>query len=75
MSRGTCYYCGEDLDFIECPECGGQGFTGEHDCGEDTCACADPQPNVDCDICHGDGGWYEAHEHREAARPSDGGGR
>lgn len=28
-----------------------------HDCGEDSCCCLDPQPNVICDTCDGKGYW------------------
>ena len=46
-----CARCGSSLDFVECGNCD-DGFTG-HDCGEDSCCCADPCNNVVCDICHG----------------------
>lgn len=60
----------EDEDEITdelCPVCGGlmfwrpcaycvDGFSG-HDCGEDSCCCADPEDNVICDVCHGAGGF------------------
>jgi hypothetical protein len=38
-----------------CWKCGGEGFS-HHDCGEDCCCCANPEPNVKCDICNGEGG-------------------
>lgn len=41
----------EDVD--TCSVCGGDGLV--HDCGEDTCCCADPSPNVECDECGGSG--------------------
>ena len=41
--------------YVEC-DCV-SGYVG-HDCGEDTCSCADPMENVVCDQCHGLGGWY-----------------
>ena len=43
--RVSCYNC-ED------------GLTGDHDCGEDCCACLDPEPNVLCDVCDGKGYWF-----------------
>ena len=46
--------CGEELEATECPYCGGEGFS-YHDCGEDTCACRDPLPNVRCNECRGTG--------------------
>lgn len=40
----------DDFDDDEtCGYCG--GFGGGHDCGEDTCCCLDPEPNVPCDFC------------------------
>ena len=44
MIRVTCYNC-ED------------GITEDHDCGEDTCCCLNPYPNVRCDVCDGKGYW------------------
>jgi len=43
-------YCGEPET---CWHCGGDG--GHHDCGEDTCCCADPEINVPCNVCGGTG--------------------
>lgn len=43
-------------EWIECWRCGGTGLIG-HDCGEDVCCCRDPEDNVECDICNGEGGW------------------
>ena len=51
-----CGACGADADWIDCENCT-DGVTG-HDCGEDTCCCADPEDNVTCDICDGAEGWY-----------------
>lgn len=47
---------GSDDDWVDCWNCGGEGYEG-HDCGEDCCGCADPEPNVPCHVCHGKGGW------------------
>lgn len=43
---------------VTCYNCGGEGITDEHDCGEDCCACLYPEPNVRCDICDGKGYWF-----------------
>ncbi len=42
----------------DCWNCDKDGFE-DHDCGEDTCCCLNPQPNVRCDVCFGKGGWYQ----------------
>ena len=47
---------GSDDEWVECWNCGGDGYA-DHDCGEDCCCCADPEPNVVCHVCHGKGGW------------------
>jgi hypothetical protein len=44
------------MDWEECAHCD-DGFVG-HDCGEDCCCCADPEPNIVCDVCGGKCGWY-----------------
>jgi len=51
-----CKKCGSQVDWKECWNCD-EGYT-HHDCGEDTCCCLDPEPNVKCDICNGEGGWW-----------------
>ena len=43
-------YVSEFNDFDECCGiCGGAG--GGHDCGDDSCCCLDPEPNVRCWAC------------------------
>jgi hypothetical protein len=45
---------GDDEEPIDCPECDGEGAV--HDCGEDTCNCADlSQDLVECLMCGGGG--------------------
>lgn len=55
-----CPTCGSDMDWRDCERCC-DGFVG-HDCGEDTCCCADPEDNVVCDICDGEEGWYVCYD-------------
>lgn len=65
--HGYCEWCdqfegeksdaGEVKEWIHCEQCV-DGFTG-HDCGEDCCCCLNPEPNVECEVCDGEGGWYE----------------
>ena len=63
-----CARCGSTVMAEECEGCGGEGVDG-HDCGEDTCACADPIDNVECSWCEGEGGHrvcLSSKEHCEA---------
>jgi hypothetical protein len=50
-----CARCGSSVDCAKC-DCD-DGFTG-HECGEDTCCCLDPEPNVVCQMCWGAGVWH-----------------
>jgi len=54
--EAVCKKCGSDVYWEECWNCE-DGYS-HHDCGEDTCCCRDPYPNVKCDICNGEGGWF-----------------
>lgn len=51
-----CARCGSSCDWVECWDCGGDGVC-DHDCGDDTCCCLHPEPNVACSTCRGRGGW------------------
>ena len=55
--RQKCPECGCRMEWAECEVCGGKGVDG-HDCGEDCCCCADPEDNIACDCCLGEGGWW-----------------
>ena len=53
-----CARCGSSAEWVACANCGGEGVS-HHDCGEDCCCCPDPEPNVVCDWCLGNGGgWH-----------------
>lgn len=52
--RSRCVNCGQDLVIEDCEMCGGFGVDG-HECGEDSCACANPEDNVPCEECDGSG--------------------
>lgn len=54
--KPICKKCGSNLIWHECENCE-DGFVG-HECGEDVCCYLDPLPNVKCDECRGDGGWW-----------------
>ena len=57
--RNECALHGEKT-WVECWQCAGEG-SDEHDCGDDTCVCLQPENNVQCDICRGNGGWYRCY--------------
>lgn len=40
----------------DCDHC--DDGSSHHDCGDDTCCCLDPYPNVECEWCDGTGGFY-----------------
>lgn len=59
------YHDSVELSDKSCPKCGAypthrrdcgcyDGYS-HHDCGEDCCCCLDPEPNVVCDECDGNG--------------------
>ena len=50
----VCPTCGQEPSYELCWNCGGEGYSG-HECGEDTCACLEPEPNVICETCEGEG--------------------
>lgn len=52
----VCKKCGGDVRWQECYDCE-DGYS-HHDCGEDTCCCLNPEPNVICNICNGEEGWW-----------------
>ena len=52
-----CPHCGSDLFWQECYNCDEYGMS-YHNCGEDTCCCLNPLPNVTCEVCDGKHGWY-----------------
>jgi len=54
--EAVCKKCGTEVFWSDCYACD-EGHS-HHDCGEDTCCCLNPEPNVKCDICNGDGGWW-----------------
>lgn len=49
-----------ERQWCECWKCGGMGVDG-HDCGEDCCVCLEPEDNMRCDICNGEGGWMRCY--------------
>jgi len=52
--EGCCAICGSMMELEACHACDGEG--GHHDCGEDTCACADPEEITQfCSECDGEG--------------------
>lgn len=53
---GYCARCGSSAVTVSCENCE-DGFDG-HECGEDCCMCAYPEPNVPCQYCYGYEHWY-----------------
>ena len=54
--RVVCPDCHAEADWQRCENC--EDGLSHHDCGEDTCCCLHPEPNVACDTCYGLGGWF-----------------
>lgn len=52
-----CARCGSSVGHETCFECGGDGCS-HHDCGDDSCCCHNPEKNVQCDTCEGEGRWW-----------------
>ena len=57
VSERVCKECGNEKFWRDCYNCE-DGYS-YHDCGEDCCCCLNPEPNITCDICKGDDGWYQ----------------
>ena len=51
-----CARCGSSAYFEDCYNC--DCGMRHHDCGEDCCCYEYPEPNVRCDVCRGEGGWW-----------------
>lgn len=51
-----CARCGSSMDYERCNQCE-DGYS-DHDCGDDCCCCLEPELNVPCDLCRGQGGWH-----------------
>lgn len=69
LHPGSRYRYFEDMDWDECPDCGGEGFS-DYECEceaiEDTCFCAVPTPRR-CPTCRGKGGWPVDHSAEDQA--------
>lgn len=59
-----CGRCGSSIDWVDCELCGGEGYS-EHDCGDDTCCCLEPENNLACASCGGAGGFNTCLSSRE----------
>lgn len=60
-----CSVCGTETESTECWKCHGEG--GFHDCGDDTCPCANPTIDNVCEECNGEGYYPEC---RNSQMPS-----
>jgi hypothetical protein len=56
LSEQSCPKCRATMYERACDYCDEDGFS-DHDCGDDTCCCLHPEPNVRCDVCRGRGGF------------------
>ncbi len=52
-----CPICGGMMEMVFCHHCIGDG--GFHECGDDCCACEDPEINEICPECDGEGEYLE----------------
>lgn len=60
IDETRCQKCRSQKMWEDCYSCDEDGMV-DHDCGDDTCCCLEPWPNVRCDICNGQGGWYRCY--------------
>lgn len=52
----TCGECKGPMHWEECwTGCNDGGY---HDCGDDSCCCLEPEDDMVCDECHGNGGYW-----------------
>lgn len=59
----VCPICGsENVDWIDCPECGGDGGFDEDDLMADDPLWYEGVEWETCQACHGDGGWWQCYE-------------
>jgi hypothetical protein len=59
VDETVCRTCHSQQMWEQCTNCE-DGYS-DHDCGEDTCCCLNPWPNMRCDICDGRQGWYRCY--------------
>jgi len=69
----VCPICGsEDVDWVDCPECGGKGGFDSDDLMSEDPLWYEGVEWETCQACHGDGGWWQCfegdkHPQREAS--------
>lgn len=49
-----CKNCGNEKWWVDCPDCGGEGY---HELYDEDPLWYDPDDTEDCSTCAGDGGW------------------
>jgi len=54
----VCKDCGQELDYIECDQCGGEGFFDGEQLMEEDPLWYDVDDTEDCEQCAGKGGWH-----------------
>jgi len=56
----VCPICGsENVEWVDCPQCGGNGGFDGDDLMEEDPLWYGPDDYERCDMCHGDGGWWQ----------------
>jgi DnaJ-class molecular chaperone len=53
-----CKHCGQPMDWIECDQCGGEGFFDSERLTEEDPQWYDEDDTEDCSDCNGNGGWW-----------------
>lgn len=53
-----CEHCGQELEYIECDQCGGEGYFDWETLQFDDPLWYDPDDTERCGQCDGKGGWH-----------------
>jgi hypothetical protein len=53
-----CKHCGRELEWIECDQCGGEGYFDWETLQDEDPLWYGPDDTERCEQCRGDGGWW-----------------